>query len=354
MNASPKILIIRLSSLGDILHALPAFSNLRATFPDSRIDWLVAQKCSFLPAAVRGIDTLHVLDTSSLLRLPVDRQAWNQFWNLIRKLRACHFDYVLDLQGLLKTAALGSVTGSSLRIGFSKELVRERPADWFYNRKLKGPQNQVHVLVLNQMLAKLAGARPGPYAVEFTVPAGDDRYIESLLTQNQLKEFVVLNPGGGWPTKRWNPENYGRLAKRIQQQLGLPAAVTTGPGEDGLFQAIAASSGAPFPRHLPVSFLQLIPLLKKARLFIGGDTGPFHLACALGTAVVGIFGPTSTVRNGPWRNGDEVIARALPCGSCYCRSCTRNNECMDISVDEVFAGVIKRLGIREGAAIASP
>ncbi len=138
MNASPKILIIRLSSLGDILHALPAFSNLRATFPDSRIDWLVAQKCSFLPAAVRGIDTLHVLDTSSLLRLPLNRQAWNKFWSLIRKLRACHFDYVLDLQGLLKTAVLGSISGSRVRIGFSKELVRERPADWFYNRKLKG------------------------------------------------------------------------------------------------------------------------------------------------------------------------------------------------------------------------
>ncbi len=353
MNASPKILIIRLSSLGDILHALPAFSNLRSTFPDAKIDWLVAKKCSFLPATVRGINTLRVLDTDSLLRFPLDRPAWNQFRSLIRELRACHFDCVLDFQGLLKTAFLASVSGSPVRIGFSKELVRERPADWFYNQKLKAPQKQVHVLVLNQMLAELAGARPGPSMVDFSVPAEDDAYVESLLLRNQLKEFVVINPGGGWPTKRWNPERYGRLAKRIQQ-LGLPVAVTTGPGEDGLFRAIAESCGGPSPRHFPVSFLQLIPLLKRARLFIGGDTGPFHLACALGTAVVGIFGPTSPVRNGPWRSGDEVIAHALPCSSCYGRSCSRNTECMDIPVDEVFAGVVRRLEIQEGTSIASP
>lgn len=353
MNASPKILIIRLSSLGDILHALPAFSNLRATFPDARIDWLVAKKCSFLPTAVRGIDRLHVLDTNSLLRFPLDRPAWNQFWGLIRELRACRFDCVLDFQGLLKTAFLGAISGSRVRIGFAKELVRERPANWFYNRKLKGPPNQVHVLVLNQMLAELAGARPGPSMVDFSVPAEDNEYVESLLIRNQLKEFVVINPGGGWATKRWNPERYGRLAKRIQQ-LGLPVVVTTGPGEEGLFRAITDSCGVPSPRHFPVSFLQLIPLLKGARLFIGGDTGPFHLACALGTAVVGIFGPTSPVRNGPWRKGDEVITRALPCAACYGRSCSRNDECMDIAVDEVFAGVVKRLGIREGITIASP
>ena len=254
MNASPKILIIRLSSLGDILHALPAFSNLRATFPDATIDWLVAKKCSFLPTAVRGIDGLHVLDTHSLLRFPLDRPAWNQFWGLIRELRACRFDCVLDFQGLLKTAFLGAISGSRVRIGFSKELVRERPANWFYNRKLKGPPNQVHVLVLNQMLAELAGARPGPSMVDFSVPAEDNEYVASLLIRNQLKEFVVINPGGGWATKRWNPERYGRLAKRIQQ-LGLPVAVTTGPGEDGLFQ----SDYRVLRRSVAAAFSGLIP-----------------------------------------------------------------------------------------------
>jgi heptosyltransferase I len=352
MNTSPRILIIRLSSLGDILHALPAFSSLRAAFPEAKIEWLASKKCSFLPAAVPGIDALHVLDTDSLLNLPPDLPAWRQFRSLIRELRARRFDFVLDFQGLLKTAFLGMLTGSGMRLGFSKELVRERPAHWFYHRTLEKPQNQVHVLELNRMLAALTGAHPMSAPIEFLVPAEDERYVQSILGEAQLQKYVIINPGGGWPTKRWDPGRYGELANRIQAELGIPVGVTTGPGEEGFFHAIADFCRNPAPRHFPVSFLQLIPLLRRACLFIGGDTGPFHLACALGTPVVGIFGPTSPVRNGPWGDSDEVVTLSLPCGSCYGRTCSRNNECMNITVDQVFDAVVKRLSIREGSSIA--
>ena len=347
MNTSPKILIIRLSSLGDILHTLPAFSALRAAYPDSTIEWLVSHRCSFLLKAVRGIDAIHVLDTSSLLRLPPDGQAWRRLWRLLRDLRSRRFDLVLDFQGLLKTALLGLLSGSGTRFGFSGELVRERPAHWFYHRALEKPPEPVHVSALNQMLAALAGARPASSSVAFPVSEEDCRLVDSLLNQAQMKEFVVINPGGGWPTKTWKAERYGGLAKRIQAELGIQVAVTTGPGEESLYWKIAEACGEPFPHHFPVSFLQLVPLLRKARLFIGGDTGPFHLACALGTAVVGIFGPTSPIRNGPWTDGEEVVSHVLPCSYCYGRTCSAKNECMDITVDEVFAGVIRRLGIPE-------
>jgi ADP-heptose:LPS heptosyltransferase len=138
-------------------------------------------------------------------------------------------------------------------------------------------------------------------------------------------------------------QRYGDLAKRIITELGLPVVVTTGPGEETFFGSIAENCGGSRPHHFPVSFLQLIPLFRKARLVIGGDTGPFHLACALGTPVVGIFGPTSPVRNGAWRSEDEIVAHTLPCSSCYGRSCTAKNECMDIPVNEVFAAVARRL-----------
>lgn len=291
MNSAPRILIIKLSSLGDILHTLPALSALRATFPEAKIDWLTAKKSRFLPAAVQGIDAIHVLDADPLRRFPPDRTAWRNFRDLIRELRACRFDYAIDFQGLLKTALIGLMTGSRVRLGFSGELVRERPAHWFYHRTLARPEQQVHVVVLNRMLAELAGAGRQDSPIHFSIPPEDERIVDSLLQKEQLGDFVVINPGGGWATKRWNPERYGRLAKRIQDETGFPVAVTTGPGEEVLFQSIAESCGNPLPRHLPVSFLQLIPLLRKARLFIGGDTGPFHLACALGTAVVGILAP---------------------------------------------------------------
>jgi heptosyltransferase I len=347
MKSSPRILIIRLSALGDILHALPAFSDLRTAFPDAAIDWLAAWKSSFLLKAIPGIDTLHVLDTDSLLRFPPDRSAWRALRSLIRALRNRNYDFAIDFQGLLKTAILGSLTGARTRIGFSKELVRERPAHRFYHRVLEKPSKQVHVLVQNQMLAGLIGSRPTAVAaVDFSIPAEDGCYVESLLAGAGLDDFVVLNPGGGWPTKRWSPERYGKLAKRIREELGVPVVVTTGPGEESLFRTIAEFSGSPSPVHMPVSFLQLVPLLKKARLLVGGDTGPFHLACALGTPVVGIFGPTSVVRNGAWRETDEVVSHVLECGPCYGRLCSKKNECMDIRVDEVFAGVARRVNIR--------
>jgi heptosyltransferase I len=352
MRNSPKILIIRLSSLGDILHVLPAFASLRRSFPDSKIEWLVASKSAFLLKAVAGIDKLHVIDTSSLPRFPVDWSAWRQARDLIRELRARQFDVSIDFQGLLKTAWLGWLTGSRLRFGFSKDLVRERPAHWFYHRTLERPPNPIHVLALNQQLAELAGAHYGTAPPDFTISPEDYRVSDALLRQAQLKEFIILNPGGAWPTKRWAPARYGMLAKRIQEELGIRVIVTTGPGEEDFYRTIALHCGEPTPLHFPVSFLQLVPLLKRARLFIGGDTGPFHLACATGTAVVGIFGPTFPVRNGPWGEEDVVVSRDLPCGGCYGRTCPTQNECMDITVDRVFAGVIQRIKIQEGASIA--
>ncbi len=342
MNTSPKILIIRLSSLGDILHALPAFTGLRASLPGARIDWLVAGQFKFLLSAVRGIDTLHVLDAMPLSSSG-NRYAWRQVWTTIRDMRMHRYDFSIDFQGLLKTAFLGVTSGSRTRFGFSKELVREPPAHWFYHRTLAKPKDQVHVLTLNQMLAELAGAHSTPASCDFDITDHDRSAVESLLDTYHLKDFVVINPGGGWSTKIWDPERYGILAKRIREELGLPVVVTTGPGEDTFYRAIAERCGKPAPYHFPVSFLQLIPLFQKARLLIGGDSGPYHLASALGTATVGIFGPTSPVRNGPWRSGDEVVVRVLPCSYCYGRTCDINNECMDIAVEEVFSAVVRRL-----------
>jgi heptosyltransferase I len=351
MNASPRILIIRLSSLGDILHTLPAFAGLRAAYPDARIDWLVAKKCEFLMSAVRGIHTVHVLDTSMLVRLPPDKSAWRSLENLIRSLRAIRYDYSIDFQGLLKTAFLGALSRSTMRLGFSKDLVRERPAHWFYQKTPGNPQRQVHVLVLNRMLAQLAGALPTPVCCDFQVSESDRLYVDSILKEKNLHNFVVINPGGGWPTKRWNPGRYGALAKKIIA-LGLPVVVTTGPGEEILYRLIEENGRNAALFHFPISFLQLIPLLKKARLFIGGDTGPFHLACALGTPVVGILGPTLPVRNGPWQETDETVFHPLPCSACHARICSTGNECMDISVEEVYAAVVRRLNNLEDPSSA--
>lgn len=343
MRAPERILIIRLSSLGDILHALPAFSSLRCAFPDARIDWLVEKRNSFLLSTVLGIDEVIALDTSPLRKTPWQLASWKPAWKPVCLLRARQYDLCIDFQGLLKTGLLSVLSGARIRVGFPKELVRERPAHWFYQRAPNSPAAPMHIVALNQLLAQSVGARSVPTRVHFEIGAGDDASIQSLLEAERITDFGVINPGGGWSTKRWEPSRYGRLAARMQAELGLPVVVTTGPGEEELFIEMARHCGPTAVRHFPLPFLQLIPLLRRARLLIGGDTGPFHLACALATPVVGIFGPTAPVRNGPWREGEESVFRQLPCSFCNGRTCPTQNECMDITVEEVFQAVVKRL-----------
>jgi heptosyltransferase I len=343
--SKPKILIIRLSSLGDILHALPAFADLRRSFPNAQIDWLVGKKFKFLLSTMQGIDAIYTIDTSSLLQFSMNGSAWSQARGLIRGLRSQSYDYSIDFQGLLKTAFLGYLSGAQTRIGFSKDLVREPPAHWFYHRKLGKPAEPAHVSALNQMLAELAGAIRSNFSpLDLAAPEADASYVNSLLAEKRLRNFAVINPGGGWATKRWRPERYGALAAKIQDDLKIPVVITTGPGEEAYYDTIAEHCSKPAPHHLHISFIQLIPLLKKALIFIGGDTGPFHLACATGTPAVGIFGPTSPVRNGPWRNEDRAVTRMLPCSCCHKRSCGADDDCMDIAVDQVFAAVKQRIG----------
>lgn len=343
MTDSLKILVIRLSSLGDMLHTLPAVAGLRASFPNAKIDWLVGESAAFLLSAVRGIDTVHIFEKDAAFTRLFRRDNRYHVWNLIRDLRAERYDVSIDFQGLLKTAFLGFISGSARRIGFPKSLVRESPAHWFYHQTPAEPEKALHVIELNRLLAGCIGTEIAPTAFDLVSHESDARYVDHLIEKESLHNFVVVNPGGGWPSKIWNPEYYGQLADRIQTELNLQVVVTTGPGEESLQERLFAHCRGKRPIHVQISFLQLIPLLRKARLMIGGDTGPLHLACTLNTAVVGIYGPTCPVRNGPWGKSDEVVVHTLPCSLCYKRSCPTDNACMDITVDEVFAAVTRRL-----------
>lgn len=343
MNIPQKILVIRLSSLGDILHTLPAFHDLRRSFPHAQIDWVVSRNCAALLSAVQGIRQIHIFDKTALFAVQPEDKTRRSLPALIRSLRRERYDVSIDFQGLLKTAAIGLMGGSGLRIGFPKSQVRERPSHWFYSRTPAIPGKPEHVVSLNRRLAECTGAQAHPFTFEPVCSDNDSDLVASLLENNGLDRPVVINPGGGWKSKVWNPARYGELARRIRGELGLDLAVTTGPGEEALYEELAARCGEPVPVHLRISFLQMIPLLKRARLLIGGDTGPLHLACALQAPVVGIFGPTSAVRNGPWNGESEVVTNGIDCSGCYKRTCPANNDCMDIRVDDVFAAVTRIL-----------
>jgi lipopolysaccharide heptosyltransferase I len=350
MSGPARLLLIRLSSLGDILHAVPAANALRAAWPQARIDWLVEERMRFLLDAVPGVDRVISIDTRAARGRPL-APAWRALAATVASLRRERYDVAIDFQGLIKTGLLALLCGARQRIGFSKRGVRERPASWFYTRTVDPPVGEMHVARLNLLLAEAAGAPRVPAAepLRIDLAAGPKSAGGQPRGAEQLSELVVINPGGGWPTKRWSPRRYGELAHRIQSELGLRTVVTIAPGEDSLYREIARHVEPP-PERLEVPFLGLIPIVRGARLFISGDTGPMHLASALGTPVVAIFGPTSPVRNGPLGTDDETVVHRLHCSFCYGRSCPTQNECMDIPVDEVFAAVRRRLLPEPGPA----
>jgi lipopolysaccharide heptosyltransferase I len=343
MTPPRKILVLKLSSLGDILHTLPAFHALRSTFPEARIDWVVEDRLSFLLQAVEGIDHIIPIDTRALRQKPARRESWGALLRPIQAVRRVRYDIVIDFQGLMKTAFLAFASGAVRRIGFARDIVREPPAHWFYHDAFSRPGGAVHVARLNLCLAQAAGARSDDLRAGLKSDPADEEFISQQLRREQLSDFVVINPGGGWPTKRWRPTRYGELAARLQNETRNRVVVTTGPGEEYMLQEIADACPARPPVALSATFLQLIPLFRRARLVISGDTGPMHLACALSAPVVAIMGPTAPVRNGPWSNRDEVVVHQLPCSYCNGRSCPTQNECMDISVEEVFDAALRRL-----------
>ncbi len=344
MNAPASILLIRLSSLGDILHAFPAYRSLRETYPTARIDWLVESRMSFLLSVVPALDDILEIDTRLLRDRFWQRNPWIQTCRVLKGLRGRKYDLSIDFQGLLKTGVLSRLSGAQLRVGFAGELVRERPAHLFYNRRVASPSKDAHVVDLNLALARSAGGHQVPLTMDLEPSQQDTQAVTRRLEQDDLRRFVIVNPGGGWPTKRWSPSRFGELASKIGTDLGLPVVVTTAPGEEDLFREIAAQHRKPellFDYRLP--FLQLIPLIKRSSCLVAGDTGPFHLACVLGARVVGILGPTDPKRNGPWAEGEEAVYQTLPCSFCYGRTCPTRNECMDIPVQDVFAAVERRI-----------
>ncbi len=344
MDRPERILVIRLSSLGDILHALPAVAALRASFPTARIDWLAEERMRFLVSSAADADEVVTVNLSLPKQRPLAVRSWRPLWQTLRQLRRRRYDVAIDFQGLAKTALLGLASGARRRVGFAPSLVRERPAHWFYTSRVEPAPGVKHVVALNRLLARAAGAGENGAALRLSVPPECEQEAERALAPIGNAAFVILNPGGGWPTKRWPAERFAGLARMILARLGMEVMITTGPGEEELWHRICAAVPGRI-HHGDVSFLGLVPLVRRASLMVAGDTGPYHLACALGTPTVGIFGPTDPERNGPWSARDVSVVRRLACSFCYGRSCPKAAECMDIPVEEVYQAVVRRLEV---------
>ena len=344
-----RILIVRLSALGDIVHALPVLAALRRSFPGVSVDWLVEENYAAILALAVGLRRRIIVRASSSFD-DGSAVSFGGALGYVRAaafLRAQHYDVALDPQGLLKSATWARVSGAARVIGFDREHLREPAAASLYSETVV-PDAHGHVMQKNlSILSALKIAPPSPEIALHPIAA--PATIEAIKAAGGAGRYIVLNPGAAWPNKCWPPDRFGALAAALRDRTGLPSLVTWGPKERALAESVSqASSGAATPAPA-TSVADLAVLMRDAALAVSGDTGPLHIAAAVGTPIVGLFGPTRPERNGPWDPRDEVLSRSETCVCHHKRQCLRGAPCInEIGVDDVIAAAERRL--RSGRA----
>ena len=321
MTNPDSVLIVRLSSMGDIVHTLPSYAILRSAFPLARIEWLVESRFGEVLEETEGLDRIVSVDFA---RLP----------GVIRHLRSTNYAVVLDFQGLVKSALFATLARGRRVVGFSSSSVRERPAALFYSETVT-PAQYGHVLQKNFSLLERIPC-PGR---EVSFPWKSVSPAERSSVPNP---YAVLIPGASWLHKRWPAGSFGELAFRLHKILGLRSVLIHGATDEyaAAEKAAAASRGAgTVSPHL--TFHQLRTLLQEASVVVGGDTGPLHVSWSLGTPTVGIFGPTDPRRNGPLAANSSTVTRYSACSCRYKRKCSARVPCMmEIPVEEVLDAVV--------------
>jgi heptosyltransferase I len=330
----PRFLLVRLGSLGDIVHALPAAASLRDTFPEARIDWAVDP--NWMRLLEGNPDLTEVI--------PFDRRSAGGITGAIGKLRSAKYTCAIDFQALYKSALIGFASGAPRRIGFQSSYAREGFAALLYTDRLN-PRG-AHKVEHNLTLVEHAGARAIAPRFPLAIHAEDEDRIARDLSAHGLSEYFVLNPGGGWRSKCWPPERYGELHRRLLARFGWRGVVAFGPGEEAMAREVISAAGKEPPIALPLGLGPLLALLRRAKIVVSADTGPLHLASALAAPVVGLFGPTDPARNGPYSADDVVVRNLRASETTYDRGASYSAAMLSITVDQVLAAVERRLGLR--------
>ena len=321
--------------MGDVIHAIPAVAALRARHPAARIEWLVDRRYAAVPQLVEGVDQAIPVDT---------RGGVGALLRTIRQLRGASYDAAVDLQGLLKSAVLARAAGARRTLGFPRDRLREPSARFFYS-ETTDPGHDPHVIGKNLGLMRALGVENQRVSFPLRVPrtvTGD-----TVASGFGPEGYAVINPGASWLSKRWPPERFGAVAAEIRARLGLRSLVLWGPGDEDVASLVAGASRGAADVSPRTTIVDLFAIAKRAKLMISGDTGPLHVAAAVGTPIVGLYGPTRAERNGPWDRTDITLSRSSRCFCHYERRCRLLQPCLEgIGVDEVVSAAEYRVAAR--------
>lgn len=329
MSDRQRILLIKPSSLGDIVHTLPVVAALKQRWPDAHVSWLVKRQWADLVDRVEGVDQVWRLDASVRVWL---KQA--------RALRAQRWDLVIDLQGLFRSAAMGWLSGGPVRIGFAN--AREG-SPWFYTQRVPVPTLNMHAVDRYLLAAAAAGAPPqGSPQFRFKMLEADLSLVRGIFQRNGMaldKPWVALHVSARWPTKRWPLRSFSAVAEQLTKDGLGPVVIIGSPDERGEAEQLKSLIASPIVDLTGAIPLGCLPLfLSKASAMVTNDSGPMHVAAAVGTPVVALFGPTSAIRTGPYGKIHTVLTHDVSCRPCFSRVCRHSPqiECLTaITVEDV-------------------
>ena len=323
-----KLLIIKPSALGDIVHSLPFLAAVKNSSPSTEVHWVVAKGLHDLLDDHPLVDKLWIIDKNKWKKIGSAHETFKEWRQLSCALKRERYDLVVDLQGLFRSGLIAYLSGTAERVGFSEAREGSR---FFYTHRIQGGRD-IHAVDRYLKVAATLGYRTD--AVEFPLPAVP---LPSTVSSMLPDEYAVIAPATGAAAKRWPAERFGRLASR----LPLPSVVI-GSGADAQLatEVVSASGGKAISLAGCTSIRETISVIRGGKLFISSDTGPMHLAAALGVPVFAVFGPTNPLRTGPYGNRSTIIRSALPCAPCYARKQCKDWQCMTrIEVEEVLEQV---------------
>lgn len=325
-----SICILRLSSIGDVIHTLPVVDVLKKKFPDVRISWVAEKGMAPLLKNHPGLDQLLLVDTRGWRRKIFSPSVWKEILSFLRYLRSQKFDVALDFQGLFKSALLARLSGAARRIGMSPHDRKESWSGIFLNAFGKQTATRKHIIEKNVAMLETLGVVSEGQSLNFHIYADEEavQYVERELQKVEIEKFILVNAGGGWITKLWEVDKFAHLIDAIYSDLNMPALVLWGPGEKHIADKIVRKCISPAMITFSTNLSEVIALTGKARLMVSGDTGPLHLASAMGVPVVGLYGPTDPLRNGPWNPHDSACTIHYECSPCYQRTCPIGVQCM--------------------------
>ncbi len=335
-----RFLVVRLGAIGDVVHALPLASAIKDARPNAHLTWAVEPVPGQVLLGNPDVDEILTIDTKAWRKnLP-----WGGFSALMRDLRAVRAvraDVALDAQGLLKSGLLAWASGASVRVGFAHRFCREGMNVVFTTHQASPPEESHHVVEKNlSLLAPLGLPIPPRERCRFPLhETGEEGEEAEKHLAGAGRPLLVMHAGGGWATKRWAPARFARLGDSWCEVEGGEVLLVWGPGDEEATEEVRSAMRTR-PRVAPATSVRaMLALIRRGDCFAGGDSGPMHLAAAVGVRCLAIMGPTEPVRNGPWGAGHLVLHHRLACSGCYARRCP-DVECLErVGVEEAVEGL---------------